>query len=973
MLKIGCLMWSSHIPNLVEACKQVPDVEMKICSSKDLEEEKIKEEFFDYLAEEADIVVSYAATNATWDEVASFLEELKERKPVFCWGADPALLLYSSVKMEQLATLQQYVAFDGLNNMLNMLRYLVNQFTVEKLECLPPEELPWQGVYHREKCFTDLEDYFTWAKEKGYWSAEKQTVGVLFYRSYWLNNSTEVVDCLIDSLQAKGYNVLPIFSYGFVKEEFGAWSNDKVIEKYCFLAGKTVINLLFDLQSFRLINGGQKENTEKNKAVELLSKLDVPVLKGIVPSLTYEEWQKSVHGLGGGVVWNVAMPEFDGIIEPLVIGVYDKSKDEITGINIEKPIPLLERVEHATRRIARWLRLQSKSPAERKIVFVFHNNPCAGVEASVGGAANLDSIESVARIIQRMQKEGYRVENIPVNGKELIDTIMERKAISDFRWTPVEEIIQKKGALALLSKEDYLQWWENVPTKAQEKIVNTWGEAPGESMVYQNKLVITGVEYGNALVVVQPKRGCLGAKCDGQACKILHDPDCPPTHQYLASYWYWDKVWGADAIVHVGTHGNLEFLPGKSVGLSETCFPDLAIGDLPHFYIYSVDNPPEGTIAKRRAYATLVDYLIPIMTNSGTYEELKELEDLLAEYGVARETDPARAHSLEHLIVEGIVKANLQKELKIPLETLEDHHYMAEHFTEVVKKCHEIITKIRDTSIIDGLHIFGEVPEGEGLVEFIASMLKHDFANNHSLRRTILEMMGLNYEEVLDNSGDFIGCYGKTNGELLEESYQLSKQFIAAWLAGNAWQEAAATVLGENLVNKEAVAHLETMAAKVQEIAEKTAQCKQEMDNLFHGFAGCYIPSGASGCPTRGRPDVLPTGKNFYSMDPYTVPTKAAWRVGRVLATRLIEKYENEEGILPENCAMVLFCTDMMWTNGEQTSQILYLLGVEPIWATNGRVKDLRVIPLEELKRPRIDVTVRIGGIVRDCFPMMWN
>lgn len=976
MLKIGCLMWGSHVPSLVEASKEIDCVQLNLRSIKEMGNLEEREEFFRDLERETDLVLVYcAALNSMWESLAPKLEELKAKKRVICWGSDPSMLLCSSVSLEQVAVAQQYVAFDGPENMLNLLRYLAAEFGGIEIAFNPPREMAWQGIYGGERdFFSRLEDYLVWAKEEGRWSAERKTVGILFGRALWLNQNTEIIDTLIQSLEEKNLNVLPVFSNNFVKPEFGVESNETVLRQYFMQGEKAIINLLFNLQPFRLINRGRRPtDEEKELAVELLKELNVPVLKGIVPSLTEEEWQKSQHGLGISLTMHVAMPEFDGVIEPLIIGVRQQEKDPDTGVTVEKHLPLSDRLEHAAKRISRWLSLQSKKPPERKIVFLFNNSPCDGLEARVGGAANLDSLESVVQIMKRMQAEGYHLENVPENGKELIDTIMGRKAISDFRWTPVEEIVQKKGAIALLETEKYLEWYQHCSPAVQEKIQEVWGEPPGKAMVYQDKLVITGVEYGNVLIVVQPKRGCLGAKCDGQACKILHDPDCPPTHQYLASYWYWDKVWGADALVNVGTHGNLEFLPGKSTGLSGHCYPDLALGELPHLYLYSVDNPAEGTIAKRRSYAAVVDYLTPVMANSGVYDELQELENFLAEYGTAITTDPARAHALQDLILKSIEETKLYQELKIALENLHDLNYVEKSFPEIVKKSHEVLTRLRDTSIADGLHILGQPPQGEKMVEFIACLLKYDFEESISLRRVILELMGLDYEIVVNQPGELVEIYQKTNGELLEEAYQLSKDFIAVFLGNQDtnYLSLAQSILGQKLKYTAPLAKLEEIENKVKDLQQKIISCSQEMDNLLLALDGGYIPSGASGCPTRGRPDVLPTGRNLYSMDPYAVPTKGAWKVGKVLAQRLLEKYLAEEGCYPENCGMLLFGGDMMGTNGEQTSQILYLLGVEPVWAPNGRVKDVRVLSLEELNRPRIDVTVRISSIARDCFPMV--
>ncbi|MGM9571923.1 MAG: cobaltochelatase subunit CobN, partial [bacterium] len=681
MLKVGIIIWASYFPNMLKAQEQLPDVEIKLHTLKDLEEEKIKQGMLHYLEHEADIALIYTPANAVWDELAAFLLKLKEQKPVFCWGADPSYLVYSSVTMPELELVQQYVAFGGLSNMLNLFKYLKHQFKDESIAYALPQAILWQGIYSTEgTAFAVLEEYLHWSKEKNLWHDEWGTVGILFHRSLWQSEDLAVINLLIDELNKEKLNVLPVFTYGYKKPDLGAESSDIAIEKYFFRQGKPIVNAVINFLGSQLLKCGLPKEESDKKTTELLQKLNVPVLKGIIASAAAEDWRKSSHGLGAGVVWNVAMPEFDGIIEPLMLGTKERI-DLDNGIVLERSLPIEGRCSHAARRLSRWVRLQRKKPEERKIIFVLHNNPCSGLEASVGSGANLDTIESVAYIMHNMQEAGYKIDNLPENGKELIDTIMNRKAIGDFRWTPIEEIIEKKGAVALLDKEVYRKWFkEKVSPAMQEKINKTWGALPGEAMVKDDKLVITGVEYGNVLVVTQPKRGCLGAKCDGEACKILHDPDCPPTHHYLASYWYWDKIWGADAIVHVGTHGNLEFLPGKSVGLSGDCFPDLAIGDMPNLYIYSMDNPPEGTIAKRRSYAVLVDHLIPVMTNSGTYDELKELENHLAEYGAAKDNDPAKAHSLEHVIVEAAVAANLHQELKLSSDRLKAHDYGQQSF-----------------------------------------------------------------------------------------------------------------------------------------------------------------------------------------------------------------------------------------------------------------------------------------------------
>ena len=445
----------------------------------------------------------------------------------------------------------------------------------------------------------------------------------------------------------------------------------------------------------------------------------------------------------------------------------------------------------------------------------------------------------------------------------------------------MEEIVSKGGALALVGKEDYLAWFITLPKDAQKLVCDAWGQPPGEekdgvppSMVFEGKMVITGVAYGNAIVCVQPKRGCAGARCDGQVCRILHDPEVPPPHQYLATYHWIEESFGADVMIHVGTHGNMEFLPGKSVALSASCFPDIAVGNVPYLYIYNADNPPEGAIAKRRSYAVIVDHMQTTMTASEIYGDLKELEDAFASYKQSKISEKGRAHASEHVIID-LLHAILR-------------------FDSEMKK-------------------------------FLSTLMDRPVAE--------------------------------------KEQEALARQFISAFLVEE--MDPSARILGDHLKNQDsgAISHLRE---KVMDISRRI-EASLEMKSLLHGMEGGFIEPGPSGLITRGKPDVLPTGRNFYSLDPATVPSIAAWRVERKLAHLLITKYQEENGRIPENVAMYWMASDIMWAEGEQLAQMLFLLGVEPVWK-GGRVTGYQVLSLDELRRPRIDITVRVSGITRDCF-----
>ncbi|MBC7219815.1 MAG: cobaltochelatase subunit CobN, partial [Hadesarchaea archaeon] len=501
--------------------------------------------------------------------------------------------------------------------------------------------------------------------------------------------------------------------------------------------------------------GDSKSN---RTGIDLLKRLNVPVFEPIISyHMTLEEWESSI-GLSNDIGWSVAMPEFEGVIEPIIIGAGGRHDEYI------ERAPIRERCERLAMRVRRWIELARKPVSQRRVAFILHNNPCASVEAAVGGGAHLDTLESVARIMNRMVEAGYSLENVPATGGELIENIMNRKAISEFRWTTIEEIVAKGGVLAYQTKEEYERWFNTLSPTVRDRVCEAWGNPPGEekngipaAMLYQGKIVITGVRYGNVVICVQPKRGCAGARCDGQVCKILHDPDVPPTHQYMATYRYIEESFGADVIIHVGTHGNLEFLPGKGVGLSRDCYPDICIGTIPHLYIYNADNPPEGTIAKRRSYAVLIDHMQTVMTQSGLYDELLEVDRLLGEYESAKH-DHARSHELRDLLIEAIKAANLDKGIKLTEDT---------PLEEIVRRTHNELSRVRNTQIDSGMHIFGQIPEGYKRVEFINAVLRFE-GNGISPRRIIASMMGLDLDTLLSDQGAINEHYGKSHGQLLE-------------------------------------------------------------------------------------------------------------------------------------------------------------------------------------------------------------
>ncbi|RKO68103.1 cobaltochelatase subunit CobN [Desulfofundulus salinus] len=976
MKKIAAVMWHSHTTTMRRAAELVRDeLEVKVYSARFLDEGKEDLALaLDDLAR-ADLVFLYRSmAESIWSELERAVKELG--KPVVCVAHDPALWVLSTVGPDVVSRCYTYIVQGGKENFAHMLRYLAVEVLGERLEYSEPLTFPWEGIYHpaASGCFATVEDYLSWYEtylSQAGWPqslvASAPTVGLLLARNNWVNGNLAVEDLLIRLMEEKGLKVIPAFCYSLKDAELGTRGSGEVVREYFFdSGGRSRISALVKLISFFLEARTRTDDFLRedvaSSGVSLLKQLGVPVFQPVTSFYrTVEEWAADPQGLNRDISWCIALPEFEGVIEPIFIAGARREGE------LEIRVPVEERCRHLVDRVARWVGLAQKPVQERKVAFILHNNPCASVEATVGGGANLDTLESVARILRRMKEAGYSVE-VPASGKELIDTIMNRKAISEFRWTTTDEIISKGGALKLMSVEEYRQWFDHLSLRVKERLTEAWGAPPGEAkngvpaaMVHEGKIVITGVQYGNAVVCVQPKRGCAGARCDGQVCKILHDPDIPPPHQYLATYRYLERDFGVDVIVHVGTHGNLEFLPGKGVGLSGECYPDLAIGSIPHLYIYNADNPPEGTIAKRRSYATLVDHMQTVMTGGGLYDELAELERFLEEYEKAKIADPARAHTLEHLIIEEIKKTNLDKQ--IPVEGGHDN------FAAIAEKAHAVLSTIRNTQIQDGQHIFGEIPEGERRVEFISSILRFDAGEKVSLRRAVAGLMNLDLAGLLADQGRFSTRYGKSYGALMEEIDAAAKAFIGRFLKGQEVDPGfAQEVLGDKFVRPGALPEVNALLPRVLDLNERIEGSK-EIESLLSGFDGRYIPAGPSGLITRGRDDILPTGRNFYSLDPHRVPTRAAWEVGKRLAEKILEKHLAEEGRYPENIALYWMCNDIMWADGEGLGQMFYLLGVRPRWLSNGRVAGIEVIPLEELGRPRIDLTVRVSGITRDNFP----
>jgi len=944
-MNICTIMWSNYLPMVSTAAGEL-NISLTSFSTKQLNTTPALIDEARARLRDADCILLYRTNDSFWAELEPDILDLRERVPVVVVGSDPSFWGLSTVAPEVVATAYRYILNNGQANITNMLRFLMHHISDQTVSFTEPQEMAWQGIYHpaHEEVFTDTESYRAW-----YATYRPQNfptcVGVLYSRSAWATRNIEIERSLISALESRGVGVIPAFLYPLKDPGIGNLSGVEAVERFFMQGGKPLVNGVIKLTSFFLGNSrGEIKAADAPAGVEIMRRLNVPLF---CPVTSYyknaEQWLHDPNGLGQQVAWSIAMPEFEGVIEPMIIG----ASRGIANPEEEAYAPILDRIDCLADRVRRWLALSRKPNPGKRVAFILHNNPCVSVEASVGGGAHLDTLESVADIMKRLQQEGYAVAP-PADGKELIETIMNRKAISEFRWTTTDEIVSKGGVLAKIPKERYELWFNELPEAVRTRISGAWGNPPGEekdgipaAMVHEGEILITGVQYGDAVVCAQPKRGCAGARCDGQVCKILHDPDVPPPHQYIATYKWLSRDFGVDAIIHVGTHGNVEFLPGKATGLSSACLPDICLDSMPHLYIYNADNPPEGTIAKRRSKAVLVDHMQTVMVKGELYGDLDQLAKLLDEYGRFRDSEPARAHTIQHMIMDQAKTLNL----------LDGKELTHENFRERFPDMHDALQQLKNMHIPKGMHTFGRLPEGEKLGDFVHAIMRFDAAEG-SLRWLLATLIG--QQEKLD-------------GEPLRERADDECNRICREMVVNGVNLRSA-IESRYPVNADLQHCLPKLEREIGEIIANV-QRTDEIGALLNGFNGGYVEPGPSGLITRGRPDILPTGRNFYSLDPNRIPTPSAWEIGRQLAQKTLDKYIEEEGRYPETIAFYWQCTDIMWSDGEGMAQMMYLLGAKPVWSGNGRLKGFEIIPLAELGRPRIDVTIRVSGITRDNFP----
>ena len=752
------------------------------------------------------------------------------------------------------------------------------------------------------------------------------------YRSYYLADNLDPTLKLIEQLEENGMTAVTVMALSYRDKNISKSILD-LLRKHHLPAPQVIINTTgFSLQSFH----SHSENG-------LFDAFNVPVLQGIMASCNQQTWEEGSFGLPPtDVAMNIALPEVDGKIITTAISFKEAvEKDALTDSEIIQYVAFEEGCITVAKQAKAWVHLSNTLNADKKIALIVPNYP--NKNSRLANGVGLDTPQSTVEIIKSLQDTGYSLGNkVPKTSDELIECLTEN-------ITNDQATIRQGQSEVMISESEFYIHYNQLSEEIRTKVEKQWGH-PNESPNYRKGFfLIPGVCLGNVFTSIQPSRGY---DVDLQA--TYHSPDLPPTFAYLAYYIWLEHYFKAEAIVHVGKHGNLEWLPGKSVALSETsCFPKAVMGEIPHFNPFIINDPGEGTQAKRRTHAVIIDHLIPPMTRAENYGDLLKLELLIDEFYDAALLDPKRANLIKSKIEELVNTTDLRSDLN------ED----GKDIDALLEVIDGYLCELKEAQIRGGLHVFGHYPKNEKLVDLVVAL--HRLPTDHTLGITqaLAKDLSLDFDPLdiayeLPFGQSIQGILCRTYGQAVENLELQAKNIIDDLLN----DELNKSKLGEH--TKSVIEQIENYTLN------KIERTKDELGNLLNGLDGAYVPAGGSGAPTRGRLDILPTGKNFYSVDVRTIPSQSAYELGTKSANNIIDRYLQDNGEYPTSIGVSVWGTSTMRTGGDDIAQALALIGVRPVWSgMNRRVKDFEVISLLELRRPRIDVLLRISGFFRDAFP----
>ena len=838
----------------------------------------------------------------------------------------------------------------------------------EKMVAEEPVLLPDTAIWHPvapNAVFESPNDYFNWynnehCPEAGVDPKTAPTIGIILQKSHINTKDDTHYVSLIAELESRGARVVPMYS--------GGLDYSGPLEDYFYnSAGQPIVDTVINLTGFALIGGPASQ--DHKKAAALLKKLNVPYMCAVpLVFQSFEEWQASELGLHPiQVALQVSLPEIDGAIEPIIYA----GREGATG----RSVPLADRVNLLADRGLKWANLKNKEKKDKKIaITIFSFPPDKG---NVGTAAYLDVFDSIKAVLDKLKSEGYDIGDAPSTKEEIMESVLN---------DPEAKISSPELNVAYRMSTD--EYYELTPYATE--LEENWGPAPGNLNSDGQNLVVYGKQFGNVFIGVQPSFGY-----EGDPMRLLFAKSASPHHGFAAYYTYLEKIFQADAVLHFGTHGSLEFMPGKQVGMSGTCYPDRLINSLPSAYLYAANNPSEATIAKRRSYSATVSYLTPPAENAGLYKGLKELKELISSYQGLRENE-GRGPAIVNSIVSTAWTCNLDKDIDLPdLETYDAKSDTAENRDTIVGAVYAQIMQIESRLLPCGLHTVGVPPTAEESVATLVNIAQLDRPEDgiEGLPRVIAASVGRDINEVYRGNNQGVLDDVELNTKIVEASRaavsalvkqstdssgrvkevksvfdDLGAQFTAMFGGKKPYTQAIIDA-GFPEISEE---RLEPVM-KYLEFCLKQVVANNELGGIMELLNGEFLMPAPGGDPIR-NPEVLPTGRNMHALDPSAIPTQAAVEVSEDVVRKLLEKLADEnDGAYPESIAFTLWGTDNIKTYGESLAQVLALVGVRPVADSLGRVNKVELIPLEELGRPRIDVVVSCSGVFRDLFINQMN
>jgi cobaltochelatase CobN len=847
---------------------------------------------------------------------------------------DPELTMLNTEPAAVSQRIWRYLREGTAYNAAQLFHFIAAAFFANSTTWSEPKQLPRTQIYHPTQKEPTLND---WQQQ---WHSDNAVVIVLFYRTHLQTGNTQMLDEWLPLLAAEKLNPLPIAISSLKDKECTTLIED--------LARRTQAQIILNTTGF----------SAQHNDIPALS-CNIPVLQVIMASSTEQDWQQHATGLRArDIAMHIALPELDGRIITRAISFKTsleyKKRSQIDVIQYQLQA---ERAIFVAKLAYNTCKLSQKPNAEKRIAIILANYPTK--DGRIGNGVGLDTPASTLQFLHALKTAQYPIANCPSTGNELIERLQETVTNS-------LETVFTSACWQSIDLNTYQHYFAQMPEQNQQAVLTRWGKPNTDPKHRHGRMMIAGLRLGEVFVGIQPARGF---NMDLNA--NYHDPDLVPPHSYLAYYFWLRHEYQIDAIIHLGKHGNLEWLPGKGVALSEQCWPDIIFGPTPHFYPFIVNDPGEGAQAKRRIQAVIIDHLMPPMARAETYGELTELEGLVDEYYQAMGMDERREEHLRDAILTQAKQCHV----------LDDIHSTQQNpltNEELLEQLDTYLCDIKEAQIRQGLHTLGQLPKDQSLAETLAALCRiprgakaHELSILTSLATDL--QLPICFNPLMPTTAPWTAskpealinishALWRTEHDTRERLEQLALHLIQEY------------VLKANPLDKLSKAYpatcilIQFMHSSLFPALQQS--CQNEIHNLLRGLNAEFIAPGASGAPTRGRLDTLPTGRNFYSVDNRAIPSKTAWILGQKSAEQLILRHLQEHGDYPKQIGLSVWGTSTMRTGGDDIAQAFALMGIQPIWEpASGRVIDFEIQPAFLLNRPRVDVTLRISGFFRDAFP----